>query len=396
MSSLRPAPTNFTPTLPEDPSLHPVETAQRLHSPFRAQDARREILATGIELLRELDSCGVCLGAISRAEYAGPKTPNLDGLHANTVARFIQADKAYFAATGNYLQIESGRRTVYRQAELYICWRLGQAGCNPADIPGASVHNYGFAIDIRSASEPAVVAALAGNGWERTVWPSEPWHWEATSALGYDAAKQKQAEMKAPGSLARKWQEQWESARTKNDTRNKKVDDFNARLQVWQPEWDRLRADVEQFDRDATAYNQKADQWNQDKNLFNQWVDRYNAEVEALRQLRARIEAMPEGPEKNALIAEYNRRASAALAEKDRLDRAQAELIARKQALDTEYQALQSRNQEIQQRFARLNAEKESLLKLRDEIDRLEVEIKGHLQKARELLDQIASVVGPF
>lgn len=99
------------------------------------------------------------------ADYQGPRSPNLDGLHAETVALFVKADKAYFATTRSYLEVESGRRSVHKQAELYINWRLGLPGYNPADVPGISVHNYGFGIDIRRAGDSAVVTALSRNGW---------------------------------------------------------------------------------------------------------------------------------------------------------------------------------------------------------------------------------------
>jgi hypothetical protein len=397
MQTMKYAPVKFLVDVTDNSQLYPTNTDQRLLSQFHEsidENAFSLLSISAFDTSREMSHFG--LGLQAREEYAGPKTQNLDGLNANTVAKFVEADKSYFAATGQYLKIESGRRTVYRQAELYICWQLKQAGCNPADIPGASVHNYGFAIDIQNAREATVISAMSSNGWKRTVMPKEPWHWEATSAAGYADAKQKQAEMKAQGSISRSWQEQWGAARTKNDTRNRKIDDFNARLQVWQPEWDRLRIEVEQFQRDAEAYNQKSDQHNRDLGVFTQWVDRFNTEVTSLEQLRSRIEAMSDSPERNTLIVEYNQRTEVLASEKDRLDRAQADLLARKQSLDAEYQELQRRDQDLSQRYSRLNVEKESLLRLKEEIDRLDTEIEGHIQKAREILDEIASIVSPL
>ena len=53
-----------------------------------------------------------------KAAYAGPKTPNLDGLNKSAIDWFVKADKTFHVATGQYLQVESGRRTIQRQAEV--------------------------------------------------------------------------------------------------------------------------------------------------------------------------------------------------------------------------------------------------------------------------------------
>lgn len=331
-----------------------------------------------------------------KTAYAGPKTPNLDGLNKSAVDRFVNADKVFYSATGQYLQIESGRRAIQRQAELYICWRLGDAGCNPADIPGASVHNYGFAIDIRSASDNAVVAALSQNGWERTVMPKEPWHWEATSAEGYDKAKQFQSEMKAPGSLSRKWQDQWEAARTKNDLRNNKIDNYNARVRVWQPEWNRLIADVDQLKKDIDSFNVRGAVWNRDRDNFVQWVNQHNQRVRELQDFRERVEAMPNGSAKNEAIREYNRRASELQNERARIDQAESELLSRSQSLEKEKSQLQARDAELQKRYSGLNAESESLVSLKKEIEQLDADIDKHISAAKDLLKQIEAAVGPL
>lgn len=324
------------------------------------------------------------------ADYQGPRSPNLDGLHAETVALFVKADKAYFATTRSYLEVESGRRSVHKQAELYINWRLGLPGYNPADVPGISVHNYGFGIDIRRAGDRAVVTALSRNGWTQTIMPREPWHWEATAAPKYAVARQRRADMQAPGSLARRWQEQWESANAKNNSRNSKVDAYNARLAVWQPQWQQWQQDADVFNRDAGAYNQRAVQWNTDRDRFNADVDRFNAEVQALRALRARIEAMPPSDERNRLIREYNSRTEAALSENSRLNNVRNDLNHRSQILSQEKAQLEQRFQVLSERKATLEAEYNALVAMRDEIDRLQQEVQSHLANAATLLDELA------
>jgi chromosome segregation ATPase len=125
-------------------------------------------------------------------------------------------------------------------------------------------------------------------------------------------------------------------------------------------------------------------------------IDRFNGEITELQQLRARIENMPDGPDKNDLIIEYNRRNQALLEERDRIESAQADLIARKQSLDSAYGSLQQRNQDLQNRYSRLDAEKSALLRLREEIDKLEAQIRDHLQNDSGILQQIATIVEPL
>ena len=104
--------------------------------------------------------------------YPGPITSKYSNLHPKSKELFRKADQIYWKATnGKHLSIESGFRDVYEQADLYRCWRLGLPKCNPANIPGASIHNYGLAIDIRNARDSQVIEALDKNGWDRTAMP---------------------------------------------------------------------------------------------------------------------------------------------------------------------------------------------------------------------------------
>lgn len=330
------------------------------------------------------------------ADYPGPQTPHYNELHPKAQELFRKADKAYYEATsGRHLTIESGIRTVYRQAELYICWRLGEAGCNPANIPGASIHNYGLAIDIQRSGEAQVVTALDNNGWDRTVMPREPWHWECVGTAEHTAALAKQREMKAAGSIARRWQRQWETARTKNDNRNRMIDDFNQRVTVWQPQWDQLGRDIEAYNTTVERHQQRVEQWNRDRATFNARVDRYNQEVAHLRELRARIEAMEPSPERDRLIAEYNRRAAAAQQEAAAIERERADLNQRAEQLNREAEELRLRKAELESRHATLEAEGNALLALRDEIERLRAEIEEHMAESRRLLEEIARQVHP-
>lgn len=333
---------------------------------------------------------------MTEGSYPGPSTPNFADLHPDAQGAFRSADEAYWRATGNsHLQIESGFRTVYRQAELFACWQLGQAGCNPADIPGASIHNYGQAIDIRDSGNPAVVAALDNNGWDRTHNPPEPWHWEPVGQASHTAAVQRRQEMRAAGSVARRWQSEWTSAKTKNEQRNSKIENFNQRLAVWQPHWEQLRIDVEAFDRDVARHNTDVTRWQSQRDTFNQRVDRHNQEVTALQALRARIEQMEPSPERDRLIQDYNSRTDAANAERSSIVTEQERLSRELSQLQREANDLTRRRTDVEQRYATLTAERDSLLRLRDEIERLKQEIDTHLATSRNILDEIARQVHP-
>lgn len=333
-------------------------------------------------------------GVFPAANYQGPRSPNLEGLHPDTLVLFTRADQAFFATSGQYLEVESGRRSVERQSELYIGWRLGKPGYNPADVPGISVHNYGFAIDIRRAGDTKVVRALSSTGWTQTVMPKEPWHWEATSAPRYGAARQRRQQMQAQGSLSRKWQEQWETAFAKNTECNRQIDEFNARLQAWKPLADQWRRDAEMFDADVATYNQASQQWNADRERFNQRVDQFNAEIRSLHELRTRIESMPNGPERNRLIQEYNNRNEAARQEHGRLGGIEQELLSRKRNLDNAYAQLATRRQDLERRLPPLNAESAALEKMATEIKAKQAEIQQHLDRARALLRDLAAALG--
>ncbi len=317
------------------------------------------------------------------------------GLHKDAQAMFDKADAAYFKATKKHLSIESGTRTVQRQADLYICWKLGESGCNPADIPGASIHNYGYALDIRNARDPKVIKALGDAGWERTVMPKEPWHWEAKSASGWAATRKKRQEMRKSGSIARQWQSAWHAAKDTNDKRNKVVEELRTRAATWQPQWDQLRTDVQRFEQDVQQHNTRISAFERDRKSFNSRVDAHNREVESLQRLRARIESMSPSDERNRLIREYNRRAGDAASEQKALKRLGDQLRSRVTQLKREASDLKQRDTQIRQRYATLDGERQALIALSKNADDLKATIEAHMAKANKLLAKIATQVNP-
>lgn len=116
----------------------------------------------------------------------GTDTQNLD---PEFKLAFLRAEAALKDHTGNdsdYIQLNSAYRSATKQAELYAAYQACRAGggvnCTPAAPPGASLHNYGRAIDVGNWGN--LKDALAGTpcspGGE-VYWPdidNDPWHFQ--------------------------------------------------------------------------------------------------------------------------------------------------------------------------------------------------------------------------
>ena len=101
---------------------------------------------------------------------------------------YRQANAAYQKDAGRfyaYICIHSGRRSVQEQAGLVKSRHRsvhGVPSAPKANLPGTSIHEYGFAIDvIRGSDEARIVSALSGAGWTQHA-GNEGWHFEAKSA----------------------------------------------------------------------------------------------------------------------------------------------------------------------------------------------------------------------
>jgi len=123
--------------------------------------------------------------------------PEAARLDSAVVALYQKANQAYLATPGHvspYIQINpgNGRRSTVRQAQLYeqyIFYKYygGPGPFDPANRPGKSKHEYGYAMDIiRSKDEQRLAGALSSSGWAQTA-EDEGWHWEAISAPRYSA-----------------------------------------------------------------------------------------------------------------------------------------------------------------------------------------------------------------
>ncbi len=98
-----------------------------------------------------------------------------------------------------YIPLNSARRAVSEQARLFrqfvAASQFDVGTANPANRPGSSNHEYGFAIDVDLNSDAEkIIAALVAAGWVNTV-PAEAWHYEAVSAAGYVEANNKREQI---------------------------------------------------------------------------------------------------------------------------------------------------------------------------------------------------------
>jgi hypothetical protein len=155
-------------------------------------------------------------------EWTGPQPavePDRKDLDPAALELFDAAERAYRAQSGSRqgIRLRSGYRTVERQFWLWANWRKSKWAASselvirrmflavnlgpapPANLPGTSMHNLGFAVDVdnggKSGPPADLVDVLAEFGWRRSAWKffhatgtwaeadtsvGEPWHFECT------------------------------------------------------------------------------------------------------------------------------------------------------------------------------------------------------------------------
>jgi len=122
------------------------------------------------------------------ARGTGPaEDPKAKALHPEAYEAYQEANAEYQTAVDRVYEkicINSGKRTVVKQVELYRLYRLKSdfdiGDGKPADNPGHSVHEYGIAIDIiRASDEDRLKAALENNGWKQHASSEEQHHYTA-------------------------------------------------------------------------------------------------------------------------------------------------------------------------------------------------------------------------
>lgn len=301
-----------------------------------------------------------------------------DGFTADAKSKYIQADRDFYRRTGKNMSINSGRRTVARQAELYIRYKWHGQG-NAASWPGCSFHNWGLAADMIRVDEANVVASMNSAGWTRTV-GDEGWHFECTSSKDHGVAAAKIAKFRVSGSgLAYKWSEQVAYFYLKTRDYQKRGPIFNSRLQSHRQNAQTLQADVDRFNQSLAALKTRFATYNREAN-------RFNSELERSRRLLNEINNLPNGSERNRKIREYNALASWLNAESDRLDREST-------AIDNEDNRLASESSKLDVRIVAFQKEEQWLNKEYTALTKLEKEIDAHEATATKLLGSITSQV---
>lgn len=301
-----------------------------------------------------------------------------DEFTTDAKTKYIQADRDYFRRAGKNMSIHSGRRTVERQAELFIRYRWHGQG-NPASWPGCSFHNWGLAADMIRTDEANVVAAMNSAGWTRTV-GDEGWHFECTSSADHKVAASKIKTFRAKSSgVAYKWAEQVANFYIKTRDFEKRAPAFNARLQNHQQTLQVLESDIDAFNRSVSQQDTRVA-------AYNSAANRFNGELERSRRLLNEINSMPNGPERNRKIREYNSLAAWLNSESDRLDRESIAIDRENNRIASEGRKLEVRISAFQKEEIWLNGEYAALTKL-------EKEIGGHQSSANKHLKSISTQV---
>ena len=292
--------------------------------------------------------------------------------------RYIRADEAYFAKTAKNMVIHSGRRTVQRQAELYIDHTWHNRG-NSAAWPGCSYHNWGLAADMVRSDEENVLASMNSGGWHRT-YEAGSWHFQCTSSPDHAKAATKIASFRIPGSgLSYRWSEQIAHFYTKTRDYNERKPILDGRLEKYHVAEQTLDADIQKHNQEVDALVRRVDK-------FNEEVEFHNSELDRAQRLADEINAMPDGPERQRKISEFKqlddwlvnnvRRLSG---ERDKLEREDNQLVKNLEVLHQRHKSLEKEANwiaEEQEALSQLNAEKTE-----------------HENNANSLLSQIEQVV---
>lgn len=201
-------------------------------------------------------------------DYNGKYDKKADQFTGDAKKKYVAADKEFYSRTKNNMTIHSGKRSVQRQADLYILYKWHNQG-NPASWPGCSFHNWGLAADMVRVDEKNVVASMNKGGWTRTV-GDEGWHFECTSSSNHGVAAKKISAFRKSGSgLAYKWSEQVAHFYLKSRDFNKRAPVFNRRLESHRQTGQVLQKDIDKFNQDVTNLKSRINAYNRDANHFN-------------------------------------------------------------------------------------------------------------------------------
>ena len=195
--------------------------------------------------------------------YNGRYDTKANDFTTDAKRRYIRSDEAYFAKTATNMVIHSGRRTVQRQADLYIDYIWHNRG-NSAAWPGCSYHNWGLAADMVQSDKENVLTSMNSGGWHRT-YEAGSWHFQCTSSPDHSEVAKKIADFRTPSSgLSYRWSEQIAHFYIKTRDYNKRKPILDGRLEKYQTAEQTLEADVQQHNQELDAFSQRADEYNKE------------------------------------------------------------------------------------------------------------------------------------
>ncbi|MGB4971701.1 MAG: D-alanyl-D-alanine carboxypeptidase family protein [Cyclobacteriaceae bacterium] len=311
-------------------------------------------------------------------DYNGKYDTKADQFTSDAKTKYVAADKEFYSRTKSNMTIYSGKRSVQRQAELYVLYKWHNQG-NPASWPGCSFHNWGVAADMVRVDEKNVVESMNKGGWTRTV-DDEGWHFECTSSGDHSSAAKKISELRKSGSgLAYKWSEQVANFYLKSRDFNKRAPVFNKRLENHRQAGQVLQKDVDKFNQAVANLRTRVDSYNKDVKHFNNELARANRMVDE-------INGMPNGPERERKIREFRNLEAWLNNESSRLEAEGNYIDAENNRLSSESASLDRRIKDYQGEDAWLNKEYK-------ELTRIESEIPKHEANANDLLAKIESAV---
>ena len=314
----------------------------------------------------------------SLVNYNGKYDKKANQFTSDAKNRYIAADKSYFNKTKNNMSINSGTRSVARQAELYILYKWHNQG-NSASWPGCSFHNWGVAADMIRTDEANVVSAMSDGGWTRTV-DDEGWHFECTSSPDHSKAATKISEFRKSGSgLAYKWSEEVANFYIKSRDFNKRAPEFNRRLEAHRQNGQILQRDIDKFNQEVGQLKARISKYNQDANHFNNELARANRMVDE-------INSMPGGPARDRKIREFRQLEAWLNNESSRLNSESASIDRENNRLSRESSSLDARINTFKIEDNWLNGEYTALTKIENEIPK-------HQANANSLLQKIESAV---
>ncbi|WP_158004058.1 D-alanyl-D-alanine carboxypeptidase family protein [Methylobacterium indicum] len=326
-------------------------------------------------------------------QYDGKYDQKANDLESVAKQNFIQADEAYWRATnGNaHIQINSGRRNVRHQAELWLGYNEGRPGFNKANLPGCSLHNYGTAIDIvRTGNIEWIEAALNKFGWERTV-DDEGWHYECLTSPAHSRVKPTINALRA--GIAGQWAQAYFQTKKLETKQLEMGNRLKPIVEKYQSEAAIYNAASDQHNSQAQAWISQANQWLQDNDYWKNRLDDFDYRVQQTNELANRVNSMPPGVDRDRLYYQWLQMSQQLENERPGLEAGFSAHNRRGETIAAEGNRLKQQKQRLDQEYDRLEKELQNISNQIDEYDRLGREIAEKRSSMNDLLSQIEQTV---